>query len=137
MVVSRVYIDAGCSGLTTSGRKALQQLLADVAAGGTDFSVLLIYDVSRWGRYQVADEAGFYEFICRSAGIRLVYCAEQFDNDGAPLSQLLRSIKRSMAAEHGRELSTRAFAAQCRLASEGFKQGGASPHWAVPAWCQR
>ncbi|MDR7048618.1 DNA invertase Pin-like site-specific DNA recombinase [Duganella sp. 3397] len=52
--------------------KASQQLLADVAAGGTDFPVLLIYDVSRWGRYQVADEAGFYEFICRSAGIRVV-----------------------------------------------------------------
>lgn len=126
--VARTYLDAGCSGVTAHGRRGLQQLLADVARGEHDFHTLLVYDVSRWGRYQDVDEAGFYEFCCRSAGIQVVYCAEQFANDGAPLSQLLKSIKRSMAAEYSRELSNKVFDAQCRLASLGFKQGGAATY---------
>ena len=122
--VVRIYFDAGCSGLTVRGRRGLQQLLADVADGDLDFQVLLVYDVSRWGRYQDVDEAGFYEFCCRTAGIQVVYCAEQFANDAAPLSQVLKSIKRAMAAEYSRELSEKVFEAQYRLASLGFKQGG-------------
>jgi DNA invertase Pin-like site-specific DNA recombinase len=128
MHVVRVYLDAGHSGLTAAGRPGLAQLLADVAAGDVGFGVLLLYDVSRWGRYQDADEAGFYEFICRKAGIRLIYCAEQFANDGEPLSQLLKNIKRSMAAEYSRELSSKVFGAQRRLATLGFKQGGAATY---------
>lgn len=123
--VVRVYLDAGCSGVTVRGRRGLQRLLADVAGGDLDFQVLLVYDVSRWGRYQDVDEAGFYEFCCRTAGIQVVYCGEQFANDGSPLSQLLKNIKRAMAAEYSRELSEKVFEAQYRLASLGFKQGGA------------
>lgn len=128
MHVVRVYLDAGHSGLKAAGRPGLAQLLTDVAGGEAGFGVLLLYDVSRWGRYQDADEAGFYEFVCRKAGIRLIYCAEQFANDGAPLSQLLKNIKRSMAAEYSRELSSKVFAAQRRLAALGFKQGGAATY---------
>ncbi len=128
MQVVRVYADLGRSGLVLAGRAGLQALLADVAAGHPDFAVLLVYDVSRWGRYQDGDEAGFYEFLCRQAGIRLVYCAENFINDGTPLSQLLKSIKRSMAAEYSRELSARVFAGQRRLALLGYKQGGAATY---------
>lgn len=128
MHVVRVYLDAGHSGLKAAGRPGLTQLLSDVAGGDAGFGVLLLHDVSRWGRYQDADEAGFYEFICRKAGIRLIYCAEQFANDGAPLSQLLKNIKRSMAAEYSRELSSKVFAAQRRLAALGFKQGGAATY---------
>ena len=106
----------------------MQRLLADVADGDLDFQVLLVYDVSRWGRFQDVDEAGFYEFCCRTAGIQVVYCAEQFTNDITPLSQLLKSIKRAMAAEYSRELSEKVFEAQCRLASLGFKQGGAATY---------
>lgn len=124
MQIVRRYADEGQSGLVMAGRRGLQQLLADALGGEAGFVALLIYDVSRWGRFQDVDEGAYYEFLCRRAGIRVIYCAEHFVNDGAPLSQLLKSIKRSMAAEFSRELSTRVFAAQCRLAAEGFKQGG-------------
>lgn len=126
MHIVHVYVDEGRSGLVLSGRTGFQDLLADIGAGSAAFSVLLIYDVSRWGRYQNVDEAGFYEFLCRRAGIRVIYCAEPFINDGAPLSQLMKSIKRSMAAEYSRELSAKVFAGQRRLAMAGYKQGGAA-----------
>ena len=51
------------------GRDALQQLIDDVQSGGADFQVILVYDVSRWGRFQDADESAYYEYICKRAGI--------------------------------------------------------------------
>jgi hypothetical protein len=40
------------------------------------------------------------------------------------LSSVLKTLKRSMAAEYGRELSERSSQAQCRLIELGFRQGG-------------
>ena len=120
------YLDSGKSGLTIKGRPAISRLLANALSGNADFSAVLVYDVSRWGRFQDADEAAHYEYICRHAGIRVIYCAEQFADDGSPLSGLLKSIKRTMAAEYSRELSAKVFAAQCRLTEMGFKQGGSA-----------
>ncbi|MDI4239410.1 recombinase family protein [Bradyrhizobium sp. Arg237L] len=83
------------------------------------------YDVSRWGRFQDVDESAYYEFICRQAGIKVCYCAEEFDNDGSVIASIVKNLKRVMAAEYSRELSVKVHAGACRVAGLGFKQGGA------------
>nr|WP_133775082.1 recombinase family protein [Enterovirga rhinocerotis] len=118
------YEDAGRSGLTIDGREALQRLMADVTSGRADFEAILVYDVSRWGRFQDADEGAYHEHLCRRAGITVHYCAEQFDNDGSIGSTLLKAVKRVMAGEYSRELSVKVFAGQCRLIERGYRQGG-------------
>lgn len=120
----KTYTDGGRSGLSFSGRSALQNLISDVQAGTTEFSVILILDVTRWGRYQDVDESAYYEFICRRAGYDVQYVAEQFTNDGSLQSNLMKNIKRSMAGEYSRELSVKVFAGQCRLIEKGYRQGG-------------
>ena len=122
--IVRTYADHGKSGLRVDGRDALRQLIADVRAGECTFTVILVYDVSRWGRFQDADESAYYEFICKEAGISVHYCAEQFENDGSLSATIIKSMKRAMAGEYSRELSTKVFAGQCRLISLGFRQGG-------------
>ena len=122
--IVRTYADEGKSGLRLDGRKALQQLIKDVEAGAVDFQVILVYDVSRWGRFQDADESAYYEYICRRAGIQVAYCAEQFENDGSPVSTIVKGVKRAMAGEYSRELSAKVFAGQCRLIEMGYRQGG-------------
>ena len=122
--IVKTYADAGKSGLRIDGRVALQQLLSDVQSGKADFQIILVYDVSRWGRFQDADESAYYEYICRRAGIQVTYCAEQFENDGSPVSTIVKGVKRAMAGEYSRELSTKVFAGQCRLIELGFRQGG-------------
>lgn len=124
--IVRTYADEGKSGLRIDGRQALQQLIKDVEAGNTDFQIILVYDVSRWGRFQDADESAYYEYICRRAGIQVAYCAEQFENDGSPVSTIVKGVKRAMAGEYSRELSAKVFAGQCRLIELGFRQGGAA-----------
>ncbi|WP_343626438.1 recombinase family protein [Roseateles puraquae] len=122
--IIRTYADEGKSGLRIDGREALQALLRDVESGNADFNVILVYDVSRWGRFQDADESAYYEYVCRRAGIQVCYCAEQFENDGSPVSTIVKGVKRAMAGEYSRELSAKVFAGQCRLIELGFRQGG-------------
>ncbi len=122
--VDRSYSDAGKSGVTIRHRKALQQLLHDIVSGPVPFKAVLVYDVSRWGRFQDDDEAAHYEFLCRSAGIQVHYCTEQFTNDGTLASSLLKNLKRSMAGEYSRELSAKVFAAQRQLALRGYVPAG-------------
>lgn len=122
--IVRTYADAGKSGLKIEGRDALKQLIDDVQAGVVDFNMVLVYDVSRWGRFQDADESAYYEYICRRAGIIVEYCAEQFDNDGSPVATIVKGVKRAMAGEYSRELSAKVFAGQGRLIEKGYRQGG-------------
>jgi DNA invertase Pin-like site-specific DNA recombinase len=122
--IVRTYEDAGKSGLRLDGRLSLQKLIADVRSGSADFEAVLVYDVSRWGRFQDADESAYYEFICREVGIKVHYCAEQFENDGSLSATIIKSMKRAMAGEYSRELSAKVFTGQCRLIRLGFRQGG-------------
>jgi DNA invertase Pin-like site-specific DNA recombinase len=122
--IVKTYADEGKSGLSIGGRAALQQLIDDVEFGITDFNMILVYDISRWGRFQDADESAYYEYICKRKGITVAYVAEQFENDGSPVSTIVKGVKRAMAGEYSRELSAKVFAGQCRLIEMGFRQGG-------------
>jgi DNA invertase Pin-like site-specific DNA recombinase len=123
LTIVRSYEDVGRSGLRLEGRDALRSLIGDVQSGRADFTTILVYDVSRWGRFQDADESAHYEFICKEAGVSIEYCAEQFDNDGSLAANIIKNIKRAMAGEFSRELSVKVFAGQSRNVSKGFFVG--------------
>lgn len=122
--VVRTYSDSAKSGLVLKHRFGLRQLLQDVVSGGSGCCAILVYDVSRWGRFQDTDESAHYEFLCRSAGVPVHYCAEQFTNDGSLPSLIMKALKRTMAGEYSRELGVKVLAGQKRQAQLGFKQGG-------------
>ncbi|MDP1826603.1 MAG: recombinase family protein [Archangium sp.] len=124
--IVRTFTDAGKSGLRIDGRNGLKELIDVVQSGAADFKAILVYDVSRWGRFQDADESAYYEYICKRAGINVQYCAEQFENDGSPVSTIVKGVKRAMAGEYSRELSAKVFKGQCKLVELGFRQGGAA-----------
>jgi len=118
------YSDEGKSGLRIAGRTGLQQMLKDVEGKRNDYEVILVLDVSRWGRFQNPDEAAHYEYICYEAGVKVLYCAESFANDGSPFAGMAKWFKRSGAADYSKELSNKVFAGQSRLIEKGFRQGG-------------
>jgi DNA invertase Pin-like site-specific DNA recombinase len=122
--IAYTYRDEGESGLNIKRRMGLVNLIEDVKSGRADFEHVLVFDVSRWGRFQDVDESAYYEFICKQAGVKVAYCAEQFDNDGSLISSIVKNIKRVMAAEYSRELSAKVYAGECHLARLGFKMGG-------------
>lgn len=124
MEIVRTYRDAGKSGLTIAGRPGLRDLIADISSATADFEVVLVYDVSRWGRFQDVGESTHYEFLCRRAGVGVRYCAEGFENDGSIGSEIQKVVKQTMSAEYSRELSVKVFRGQANLIRHGFRQGG-------------
>ncbi len=58
--IVKEYSDEGKSGLNIQGRESLGQMIEDVQNGQINFSSILVYDVSRWGRFQDADESAYY-----------------------------------------------------------------------------
>jgi len=124
LAVLQTYTDAAKSGVGLRHRSGLRQLLRDVMSGRSVYKIILVYDVSRWGRFEGIFEGAHYEFVCKSGGVPFHYCAESFTNDGSTPNSLMKALKRSMAGEYSRELGTRVLAGQKRLAKLGFKQGG-------------
>ncbi|MFK4507193.1 recombinase family protein [Bradyrhizobium daqingense] len=122
--IVRTYIDEGISGLRINNRPGLIDLLNDVQSGAADFATVLVRDVSRWGRFQDPDESAYYEFVCKLAGVKVIYCAEIFENDGSPMSGLWKSMKRLMAAEDSRDKSAKVFAGHSRIVGLGYRVGG-------------
>ncbi len=121
--VCQTYCDEAKSGLEIGRRTGLSRLLQDVVGGKQSYKAVLVYDVSRWGRFQDPDEAAHYEFLCKAAGVQVHYCAEHFSNDGHPSSLILKTLKRVMAAEYSRELSDKVFAGMTRVVKRGFRAG--------------
>lgn len=126
--IVKTYSDAARSGLRLQNRPGLKQLLKDVVSGTSEFRAILVYDVSRWGRFQDVDEAAHYEYLCKSSGIPILYCAESFTNDNSTSGLILKALKRTMAGEYSRELSAKVKAGLLRLAKLGYKQGGFPPY---------
>jgi len=122
--IVRTYRDDAKSGLRIKNRKGLLDLIDDVQSGRADFGTILVYDVSRWGRFQDSDESAYYEFLCKRNGVRVEYCAELFKNDGTFVSGIAKNLKRGMAAEWSRERSEKVYAGACHVARLGFRLGG-------------
>lgn len=126
--IVKTFSDEAKSGLSVKHRNGLKQLLKETVEGHADFKAILVYDVSRWGRFQDADEAAHYEFLCKSSGAPVYYCAETFSDQSGFSATILKALKRTMAGEYSRELSVKVRAGQSRLATLGYKLGGTAPY---------
>lgn len=124
MSVRSAYRDEAKSGLRMENRKALKTLLQDVQSGRARFKAILVYDVSRWGRFQNTDQAAYYDYLCRMHGIEVIYVAEMFANDDSSFAAIFKNLKRAMAGEYSRELSVKCKAGQTRLVGLGYAMGG-------------
>lgn len=121
--VVHTYQDAGRSGLTLRRRSAMKRLLEDVTDPKRNFSVVLVYDVSRWGRFQDVDASAYYEYHCRLHGVEVRYVQEPFADDASPLAWVYKTMKRAMAAEFSRELGVKSRAGQVLAVQRGFQIG--------------
>ena len=126
MEIVASYEDEGRSGIHLKNRPALLRLLHDVTQS-RNFSTVLVYDVSRWGRFQDTDAAAYHEYHCRLHGAEVVYVAEMFGAEVNPITAMLKSMKRAMAAEYSRDLAIKCRAGQHQVVSRGFQIGPLPP----------
>lgn len=118
--------DEGKSGLLAS-RPAFERLFADWVENPSapDFEYVLVYDVSRWGRFQDQDQAGYYTYLCKRHGKEVVYVSTGFPKtDNQLFSSLEISLHRYMAAEYSRQLSDKVFYGCVKVSEQGYSAGG-------------
>jgi DNA invertase Pin-like site-specific DNA recombinase len=69
--IVKTYIDDGKSGLREDGRDGLRSLISDIHSGAAEYNIVLMRDLSRWGRK--LNDPAHYELICHRAGIEVLY----------------------------------------------------------------
>ena len=98
MQIVEEYFDVGKSGVSIRDREALVKMVRDVESGQINFSAILLHDVSRWGRFQDADESAYYEYLCRRAGVSVHYCAGYPESEGISAPTIVKNVKASIRA---------------------------------------
>ena len=98
MQIVKEYSDEGKSGVNIQARKSLARMIREVQDGQINFSAVLLYNVSRWGRFQDADESAYYEYICRRAGVSVHYCDEHSEGEVIVVSTIVKRLKESIRA---------------------------------------
>jgi hypothetical protein len=76
-------------------------------ADGPRLCLLVELDRKCWRRFQNPDQAAHHEFLCRQAGVRVVYCVESFGEDVALPATIMKHLVRVMAGEYSRGLSVK------------------------------
>ena len=119
------FADRGKSGLNAEGRPAFNEMMEWVRTRD-DFVLVLVLDVSRWGRFQDTDLSAHYESLCTQHGKQVIYTSIGFGRDEDRLiNQLRKSIDRYQSAEYSRTLSKKVFEGAAKVARQGYRPGGA------------
>ncbi len=122
--------DEGKSGLTAD-RLGFDRLFSEwiLNPDAPDFDYILVYDVSRWGRFQDLDEPGYYEVLAKKRGKRVIYITHGFPTDENKLIRSLQTpIERYMAAEFSRQQSDKVWHGSAKVSEQGFSAGGTAPY---------
>ena len=125
-----IYADRGKSGLNAEGRPEFQALMKRVAEDDS-FPIILVYDVSRWGRFQDTDLSAHYESICRQHGKEVVFVTHgdfESGRENTLINQLRKNIDRYQAAEYSKILSTKTKDGAVKVARQGYRPGGSPPY---------
>jgi DNA invertase Pin-like site-specific DNA recombinase len=128
--IIKEFIDEGKSGLSTEGRNGFNDMLQQyVIERKEEFDYILVLDVSRWGRFQDGDLAGFYTGICKKYGIQVIYTTMGFPKEDDLFEGFVRvGLERYRAAVYSKELSGKVFNGCVKIAQQGFRAGAPPPY---------
>jgi len=121
----KFYVDDAISGTSTLGRQAFQQMIHDAESPTHRFSIIVVYDVKRFGRID-NDEAGYYRHILRTHGVEVRYVSENFNGDTT--DDLLRPVKQWQARQESRDLSKITIRGLLSKSETGCWMGGTPPY---------
>ncbi len=125
----RWHVDDAISGTKATNRPAFQAMVDAAQSPARDFSLVVVYDVKRFGRLD-NDEAGFYRHTLRRCGVGVLYVAEGFAGLGesSDTDDLLRPVKQWQARQESKDLSKVTIRGLLSKADTGRWMGGVAPH---------
>lgn len=129
MEITDTYDDEGKSGVSATGRNNFNRLIEDVVTGKINIEAVIVYDVSRFGRWQDSDEAGHYSYLLKYHGVRIIYCAENLPEGFPEIQMLTLPALRYAAGAYSRNLSVKVFAGHVNLVKKRILPGRNSGIW--------
>ncbi len=120
--------DEGKSGTSFVRRPDFMRMVKTVESRANNFSVILVYDIDRWGRPTDPSESGYWDYHFVRHGVRVIYISDQSVNDPSMLGRLSKNFKQELASEESRKQSVRVHERSRLRAAEGFRVGGFAPY---------
>ena len=118
------HIDFGKSGTTFDQRPAFQ-LLRRAVESKPQFSAVIVYDESRWGRAIDAEENTYWRFYFRKRGVDVILVKTSVDpkNEFAPMLKAFEGVQASQYSKKLSELTLRG-----QKANGIYSSGGTAPY---------
>jgi len=104
MEIVVIYSDEGKSGLNIQGRGELARMISDVQSKRADYKCILVYDISRWGRFQMRMKARTTNTSVSAQGSQFIIAPSNLRMTVRPVPPSSKRSKRAMAGEYSREL---------------------------------
>ena len=123
--IIRIFTDDAISGTTSEKRPAFQEMTALAQQPGCGFEAILVYDVSRFGRFD-PDEAGHWRYLLRQNGVQIIYVADNLNGDET--DDIILPIKQYQAEEYSRKLARDTLRGLRSRASKGCDAGRPVPY---------
>jgi len=122
--INHDYIEPGISGVTSEDRPQFLQMIDDLCSGRVYCKAVLIYDMSRFGRFQLHTESMYHEHKLAMMNIRLIQCTKEYREQESYADTLMRFLEAHAASQQSEDLSWRVYRAAIFFVGMGFKQGG-------------
>lgn len=124
------FKDEGISGLTAN-RPGFQELfntwVTNPQADRIDY--ILVYDASRFGRFQEMSEVWRWLGLCNERGIRLATATRGLPrNETSVVDSFIITLDFSMSGEFSKVLSEKVAYGSIKVAEQGYSAGGTAPY---------
>lgn len=126
--IIRWFEDEGKSGRSAEERPAFMSMIDYVRTSSNDFKYVLVYDCSRWGRFENPKEATYWEVEIEKHGKKVRYVTEGYINDDSIGSYVTKVVKDSEASEFSKKLSKVSFRGHKYYAELGYHVGGSAKY---------
>jgi DNA invertase Pin-like site-specific DNA recombinase len=128
MTILRWYEDEDSSGTSIVRRKGFQTLKSQIEQNRHDFSKILIYDVTRWGRFPDPRESIYWEMYFEKRGVSVIYVSENFKSDRSFETAIVKTVKHAAAGDFSRRLSLLTTRGSRTTAERGLWNGSGAPY---------
>jgi len=126
--IIRWFEDEGRSGRNAEERPAFMSMINYVKNSPNSSKFVLVYDVSRWGRFENPKEATYWEIMIEKCGLKVKYVTEDYVNNDSIGAYVTKVVKDSEASEFSKKLSKVSFRGHRHYAELGYQVGGSAKY---------
>jgi len=123
--VVKFFAEEAC-GENVEGRPQFRRMI-DCCKAQQSFQYVLVYDISRWGRFENPKESVYWEVEVERTGKRVVFVSEGFKEESIGTS-ITNFVKSAEASEYLKNIRRQTVRGMLYNAKQGFWMGGRPPY---------